>query len=86
MFEDPEKSEKLKPFSLEGLSSQVKEDDLNLREGKKQEPVKNEKRVSDLKATNLLTTRKKCEAKRITIDDIVSTDARILSFGQFISG
>ena len=37
MFEDPDKSEKLKPFSLEDLSQNVKQDSLNLREGAKQE-------------------------------------------------
>ena len=59
-----------------------------MKEGEKEKETqkKTVKRVDSLKATNLLMTRKKCEKKTITIDDIVKTDSRILSFGQFISG
>ena len=85
MFEDPEKIDSFMNFTLEKLSSTVENKDFALKKSEaEKKPV--EKRVSGLKTTNLLMSRKKCEKKAYNIDDVVSSDVKILSFGQFISG
>ena len=81
MFEDPDRSTALKHFSLEQLSSTVENDNLTLKKEDTNQKKPVEKKVSSLKTTNLLLSRKKCEKKSLSIDEIVKVDAKILSFG-----
>ena len=51
------------------------------------EPMKTDfGKFTQLKATNLLKSRKTCESKQLNISEVALVDQKIISFGQFISG